>query len=119
MMKRKEMTYHLKLKPLSTNEAWQGRRFKTPKYKSFEKEMLFILPKIKEPIPEMIRLELFFGFSNQASDIDNPAKMVIDCLQKKYKFNDKQIFELNIRKCLVKKGSEFIDFGIYPCLPFE
>ena len=28
------------IKPLSVNQAWAGRRFKTPKYKAFEKEML-------------------------------------------------------------------------------
>ena len=35
------------IKPMSVNEAWKGRRFKTDKYKGFEKEMLLKLPNIK------------------------------------------------------------------------
>ena len=112
------MHIELKIKPLSVNKAWQGRRFKTKEYQKFESEMLLILPKFKGEIPDKIRIELFFGFSNSASDLDNPIKMVLDCLQKKYGFNDKNIFELNVRKCLVKKGLEFIHIGIHNLLPF-
>jgi hypothetical protein len=42
----------------------------------------------------------------------------MDIAQKKYGFNDKNVFELNVRKCLVKKGEEFIQMGIYNLLPF-
>lgn len=108
------------MKPLSVNEAWQGKRFKTSKYKSYEKEMILRLllhPKFKHDFKEMLRVELFFGFSSQASDIDNPVKMILDILQKKYGFDDKQIFELNIRKCIVTKGNEFIEISIDKLLP--
>lgn len=101
----------LDIKPLSVNEAWQGKRFKTPAYKRYETALLFILPKIKLPEPPY-KLSLVFGFSNIAADLDNPAKLFIDCMQKKYGFNDKHIFELNIKKEVVKKGSEFITFTI-------
>jgi hypothetical protein len=42
----------------------------------------------------------------------------MDIAQKKYGFNDKNVFELNVRKCLVDKGDEFIQMGIYNLLPF-
>ena len=111
---------HFKIyeKPLSVNQAWQGKRFKTPIYKDYEKAMLLMMPKAKIDTDQMLRVEFFFGFSNKASDLDNPVKLLMDIAQKKYGFNDKNVFELNIRKCLVKKGEEFIQMGIYKLLPF-
>jgi len=102
----------LNIKPLSVNEAWQGRRFKTDKNKRYEKVILSFLP-LSMKIPENnIKLFVEFGFSNNASDIDNCLKPFIDCLQKKYNFNDKLINELNVRKIKVSKGYEHIIFEI-------
>ena len=110
--------FKINQKPLSVNQAWQGKRFKTPIYKDYEKAMLLMMPKAKVDAEEMLRVEFFFGFSNKASDLDNPVKLLMDIAQKKYGFNDKNVFEMNIRKCLVKKGEEFIQMGIYKMLPF-
>jgi len=110
--------FKLNEKPLSVNEAWQGKRFKTPIYKSYEQTILLTMPKGKVDLDEMLRIEFFFGFSNKASDLDNPVKLLLDIAQKKYGFNDKNVFELNVRKCIVKKGEEFIQMGIYKLLPF-
>lgn len=110
--------FKLNQKPLSVNEAWQGKRFKTPAYKAYEKSMLLTMPKGKIDTEQMLRVEFFFGFSNKASDLDNPVKLLMDIAQKKYGFNDKNVFELNVRKCIVKKGEEFIQMGIYQLLPF-
>jgi Holliday junction resolvase RusA-like endonuclease len=105
-------------KPLSVNLAWQGKRYKTPAYKDYEKAMILQMPPKKIDPEQMLRVEFFFGFSNKASDLDNPVKLLMDIAQKKYGFNDKNVFELNVRKCLVKKGDEFIQMGIYNLLPF-
>ena len=105
-------------KPLSVNQAWQGKRFKTQAYQDYEKSILLRLPAGKVHTNVMLRLEFFFGFSNAASDLDNPVKLLMDIAQKKYGFNDKMVFELNVRKCLVKKGEDFIQMGIYQMLPF-
>lgn len=100
----------LDIKPLSVNQAWQGRRFKTKEYKSFERTVLLMLPR-KLDIPEgPLSLSLEFGFSNANSDIDNPVKMFIDCLQKKYGFNDKRIFELNIKSAPLKRALNLLRF---------
>ncbi len=112
------ISFKLNEKPLSINEAWQGKRFKTPAYKSYEETILLTMPKAKIDVEQMLRIEFFFGFSNKASDLDNPVKLLLDIAQKKYGFNDKNVFELNVRKCIVKKGEEFIQMGIYPLLPF-
>jgi len=109
------MNIELKIKPLSTNEAWKGRRFKTDKYKSFENTVLWMLPKFKGEIPELISIDLHFGFTSKNSDLDNPVKMILDILQKKYGFNDNRIYELNIRKSDTKEP--FILITIRPLLP--
>lgn len=99
------------IKPLSVNCAFQGRRFKTDAYKQFERDVLFMLPKIKIPDGKLsIKLEL--GFSNKLSDIDNPVKMIQDIFQKKYGFNDSIVYELHVKKVIVKKGSEYFKFEI-------
>ena len=105
-------------KPLSVNQAWQGKRFKTPIYKAYEMEMLLRMPAGKIETDQMLRVEFFFGFSNKASDLDNPVKLLLDIAQKKYGFNDSNVYELNVRKCIVKKGEEYLHMGIYNLLPF-
>ena len=105
----------LNIKPLSINEAFKGQRFKTSTYSKYEKAVLFLLPKIKLPEPPY-KLSLVFGFSNSCADLDNPCKPFIDCLQKKYGFNDKHILELHIKKEIVAKGSEVIQFEILTAL---
>lgn len=99
------------LKPISVNQCWQGRRFKTPLYTKYEKDCLLILPKqdIGSP-PYKIYLE--FGFSNKASDLDNPIKPTLDILQKKYGFNDADIYSLDVQKVIVKKGQEYTQIKI-------
>ena len=101
----------IKTKPLSVNMAWQGKRFKTVEYENYEVGVIWMLPKIELPEPPY-KVNYEFGFSNKASDLDNPVKPITDILQKKYGFNDKDIYELNVKKKIVKKGSEYIKFEI-------
>ena len=102
----------IQIKPLSVNQVWQGKRFKTKKYKSYEKELLLLLPPVKCDFKRDLKILVTFGFSNNASDIDNPLKPMLDILQKKYGFDDKQVKELNVKKEIVKRGQEFIELQI-------
>lgn len=100
------------IKPLSVNQAWQGRRFKTKLYKRYEKDVMFLLPsKMDIPVGEL-KVTYKFGFSNSLSDIDNGIKSFQDILQKYYGFDDRQIFKMIVEKEIVKKGEEFIEFKI-------
>ena len=101
----------LNIKPLSVNEAWRGRRFKTPKYSKYINDMLRILKPLKIP-DGALHVNVTFGLSSKAADVDNPLKCFIDCLQKKYGFNDNRIYKITAEKCDVKKGAEYIDFKI-------
>lgn len=102
----------LDIKPLTVNRAWQGRRFKTKEYKAYEQEVLCKLRPLT--VPEgYLELAITFGFSNKASDFDNPLKPFLDCLQKKYGFNDKVIKRATINVEHVNKGEEFIEFDLH------
>ncbi len=100
------------IKPLSVNQCWQGKRFKNATYKAYEATTLVLLPKAVEVPSGALRLTLTAGLSNKQADIDNVAKPFIDILQKKYGFNDCQIYQLSMIKEIVKKGQEFISFQI-------
>ncbi len=101
----------ISIKPLSVNECWRGRRFKTKEYKNYEKELSALIPKFKAPDGELY-LKVQFGFSSKSSDIDNPLKPFIDILQKKTLFNDKMIRKLAVSTTYTKKGAEFIRFKL-------
>ncbi len=101
----------LDIKALSVNQAFQGRRFKTPKYNKYIDEVLSILPSLNLN-KETYTINIEFGLSSKLNDIDNGLKPFIDCLVKKYNFDDRQIYELNVKKVIVKKGLEYIKFEI-------
>jgi len=99
------------INPLSVNQCYQGRRFRTPKYKSYEKLLTLKLKPLKLPnIPFMITYR--FGFSSKLSDLDNPVKPLQDILCRKYGFDDRYIFKIIVEKEIVPKGEEYLDFKI-------
>lgn len=99
------------VKPLSVNEAWKGRRYKTDKYLAYETELFYKLKPITIPKGKL-EINYTVGYSNKQSDIDNFLKSFTDILQKKYNFNDNLIYKLSVVKEIVKKGDEFIEFEI-------
>lgn len=101
----------LDIKPLSVNDAWQGKRYKSDKYESYERAVLYMLPRITLPEPPY-KMYYEFGLSNTQADYDNPTKQFQDCLSKKYGFNDNEIYAAEIRKVIVKKGREYVKFRI-------
>ena len=101
----------INIKPLSTNQLWQGRRFKTPLYKSYEQEMMYLLPKLVVPNSKLL-LKIKFGLSSKLADLDNCCKGCVDILARKYDFNDRMIYKIEAEKVITKKGREFIEFEI-------
>ena len=104
----------INIKPLSVNEVWQGKRFKTSKYTKYERDLLLMLPNknIEFSRNSKLKVRYCFGFSNRCSDLANPEKPFTDILVKKYGFDDSQIYSMTLEKVIVKKGLEFIDFDI-------
>lgn len=99
------------IKALSSNKAWQGRRFKTPEYKQYERDFLLLMPKTP-PVRGKIALSLHFYMKNdKMADIDNPIKLVQDILVKSGVIEDDRfIYELHVKKS--HSDEEFIDIEI-------
>ncbi len=106
------MTVQLNIKPLSVNNAWQGKRFKTPAYKAYEQEVMLRLPNDYK-VPTKGDLEACYEFGlNTMADWDNPIKPLQDILQKKYGFDDRRIVKATVIKNTVKKGDGYLNFSI-------
>ena len=102
----------INISPLSVNKAWKGKRYKTDDYRAFEFLVSRTLPKELKIPTGRLKITLEWGFSSASSDWDNPIKPFQDILQKKYKFDDKMIFEGSVKKVKTEKGKEYIKFKI-------
>lgn len=101
----------IEVKPISINTCFQGRRFRTKEYDKYEKIVLAQLVSFKVPDPPY-RLDLTVGYSNPLNDLDNAIKPFLDCLQKRYGFNDRDVYEIHAKKIIVKKKHEFVEFNL-------
>ncbi len=101
----------LPIKPLSVNNAWKGKRYKTARYTRYQRDVLLLLPNFKVP-SGLLQIKIDMGFSNKAADWDNPIKLFVDILQKKYGFDDKRIMKGIVTKTIVAKGQEYIKFEL-------
>lgn len=101
----------LEVKPLSVNQCYTGKRYKTKAYRKYAKLVSLMLPKGKLP-ESPYKIEFEFGFSNVLSDVDNPIKNLQDLIYKKYGFDDREVYEIRAVKKIVKKGKEYIKFKI-------
>ena len=99
-------------KPLSVNDAWKGKRYKTVEYKVYQNKLLWLLPTNIVIPPPPFEIYFRFGFSSTASDWDNPVKPLQDILAKKYGFNDKLIRRAVVDTEIVAKGNEFFEFEL-------
>ncbi len=106
------ISQRVEIKPLSVNAAWCGFRTKTEDYKEYERGVLSMLQeRFSIPAPPY-KLSILLGLSTRNGDIDNPVKLFIDILQKKYQFNDKEIYELSVKKIIVPKRKEYCEFKL-------
>ncbi len=101
----------INIKPMSYNRAYKGRVYPSAEYKQYIHDVSYLLPRLTVPEGKL-RLDITFGFSNKASDIDNGIKAFLDLLQKKYEFNDKMVYEMHVYKDITAKGKEYIDFEL-------
>lgn len=101
----------VKIKPMSANESYKGRKFKTDKYKFYTRVLLACLPDIDLPDPPYF-LKIEVGLSSMAGDADNPVKPFQDIIQQRYGFNDNKIGLVASRRIKTKKKEEFIRFEL-------
>ena len=102
-----------RVKPLSVNKAFMGRKIRSYDYNKYRKLLLEELPSnVKVPKTGELTLQMNVYYSNKASDVDNCVKPFIDVLQEKYEFNDNRIYSMAVQKIIVPKGQEGILFRI-------
>lgn len=102
------------LKPLSANQSYLGKKVKSKHYRKYETHMLRVLPDLELPKEGDLKLLIEVYYSNKTSDLDNALKPFIDCLQKRYDFNDSRIYHIDVEKYIVPKGDETIRFKLEP-----
>jgi len=91
------------VKPLSVNMAWQGRRYKTAKYKKYERDCALFVPQGNSPKIREIRISLILK-NPLRQDADNIVKPLLDILQKRGQIkNDRYIERIFIERI---KGDE-------------
>jgi len=102
------------IKPLSLNQAYRGRRFKTKELSLYKQAIGLLAPKIPQISLSTGKLEARyrFGMSSKGSDVDNCVKCLQDALAETYGFNDNKIYKITVEKVDVKKGAEFIEYEI-------
>ena len=98
--------------PISVNKVWQGRRFKTNAYKTFEQDLFRILPRQKM-ITGYVVVEYEFHVKHFLRvDVDNFIKPFQDVLVKMgYIEDDRKIVTIIAKK--IKSDIDFIVFNIY------
>lgn len=80
----------------------------------YENHLLRVLPDLPLEPKGKMKLTAEVYYSNKLSDLDNALKPFIDCLQKRYLFNDNRIYKLEVEKFIVEKGAETILFRLDP-----
>lgn len=112
------MKIKLEVNPLSVNKAFQGRRFKTPLYKSFENDVCRMLPVCStQAIKEEVFVHYVYHIKNYyRADTFNLEKTLSDMLVKRgYILDDRYIRAGYQRKEKTLEGeSEWIEISIVP-----
>ena len=105
------------IKPLSINDAWQGRRWKSKEYRQYEEAIgKLLLNQKNEKWPLKGPLEVFIEWyliRYKATDWDNPIKPIFDILQKyNVIVDDKHIIKGTVTKH--KSKSNYFTITIIP-----
>lgn len=101
----------VRIKPLSVNQSYQGRRFATPELKAYKQALSYLLPPLVIPKGKLA-VAYEFGVSSKAADGDNLIKSFQDTICEQYGFNDREIYRWEVEKVIVPKGEEYAAFEI-------
>ena len=102
----------IKLHPLSVNEAWSGKRFKSVSYMKYSDAVTLSLKTIKIPASPY-EISFLFGFHNMQSDYDNGIKSFQDLVFKKYKISDAHIhMGTSMKVKVLTTEDEFVAFRL-------
>lgn len=111
------MKIEVPLKPMSINVAWQGKRYKTKRYKNFEKAFFLSTSQPHTTIKEeVVVIYVFYLKYYGRTDVGNLEKPLSDLITKRnYIKDDRYIKSINLIKKRVKdKKEQRIDIYIEP-----
>ena len=88
-----------KIKPISVNQAFQGRRFKTKLYKDYERSLHALGGNFERITGDVeVIIELYLK-NDKRADADNTLKPILDYLTKAGAYeDDRKIRELHVYK---------------------
>lgn len=89
------------IRALSVNQAWAGQRFKTPKYKQFEKDFSSVVPfsRTQNSTEELFVKYVFYVKNYGLVDVDNLIKQTNDMLcKRRYLADDRYIKAIYCQK---------------------
>lgn len=101
-------------KPISANDCWKGRKFKTKDYDRWREEFLWLLKgQAKGGAVKECSIDFKFYLKSLAMDLDNMLKPVIDSLQLAgIILNDRYITKITAEK--IKSKDQKIEIEIRP-----
>ena len=90
----------INIKPLTVNQAWQGKKFKSPAYKQFSNDIAWLLPRNgKAPSGPIEVYYKFFLKHHATTDFDNLIKPLQDQLVQNFIIEDDRF----IYKAIIEK----------------
>ena len=95
------MLFQLQGKPISVNDAFQGKRFKTKDCKQYESDVFKQMPFRKMIVGDVAVDFVFYlkGATYAMSDISNLVKILEDCIVKRgYIEDDRKIIKMSLEK---------------------
>lgn len=106
----------LDLPPLSVNKAFQGRRYRTPEYRSWGDAAKWLLSQLKPapmPLNRKVGLRVVWHLRNAARcDVDNPLKALCDALVRSGILkDDRLVWKIEAEK--VQDKDNFIEFDLF------
>ena len=92
--------------PISINKCWQGKRFKTPEYKTWREFMQWKI-KTPEQVKGYCEIEIVVNIKNyKMADVDNFCKPILDSLVDAGAIeDDRKVVSLKITKKQAKAES--------------
>ena len=112
--------YHIPVQALSQNQAWKGRRYKSPEYRQYQQTInaylkTLQLPKLKPKEEYFLLYE--FGIPTR-QDASNCVKLFEDILSDHLGTNDRYVMQFHCRKVITKREDCYIKFDVFTC-PYE
>ncbi len=111
------MKFTIPVKPLSVNQAWKGRKFKTMDHKIYERDVAYFLPHDIETLKGELEVKYTFYLKNyKMSDAANFEKILSDILVSNRIMEDDRYIKRIIcqKEPVTRSEDERIDIEIRP-----